>query len=270
MAVIISNDLRLTDEFQALLDHPRILWDDVLRQGTLAASTETAGSEAQNVVDGLTWDHWMPTELPATLEVELDEAVEVDCALIAGHDLGDFGATAQWEYNDGSDWVAMTDGVLPGDNRVTMWLFEAVTSNRFRLYIDGPADATPSIAIAMLGPALVMERKLWRGHVPITLAKQTTVLTGMSEGGQTLGRSVLREGVEFPISFDNLSQQWIRDEFLPFMDSAVVWPFGWAWRPETFPDECGLVWLPETNIKPINTGPADLMSVSFSVRGIVN
>lgn len=274
MAVVISSEFVLNEAEAAIpLSHPRILYDDIWRTGTISASTEEEGFEAVNVADSLTWDYWRPTALPATLDVQLSAAADVDYALIASHTLGSTGSTVSAQYHDGADWVELFPEYSPGVDKVLAFLFDSVTASRFRFTLDGansPQDA-PSIGIVMMGVALAMQRGVTLNHHPITMQRRTVARPQLSEGGQLLGRSIVRQGVMGNIAFQQLEADWLRAKFDPFVESARVYPFGWVWHPVTYPAEVALLWTPagKEDIHPEHAGLPDRMNVAFDVDGIV-
>ena len=271
MAVVISSELVLNPAEAAIpLSYPRILYHDVFRDGTITASTEEDDAPAANVADGLTWDHWTPTALPATIEVQTSAAVDVDYAWLGPHTLGTCECTVKGEYHDGTDWVTLFDEYAPGTDRVVAFLFEQVTASRFRYVLTGDG-AMPSIAIAMMGKALAVQLGVTLNHAPITLQRVSEVRPNKSEGGQTLGRSIQRKGVATEIAFNNLEADWLRTYFDPFIESARVYPFGWVWSPVNYPAEVALCWTPagKEDIRPEHSGLPDPMNVAFEVEGVV-
>lgn len=273
MAVVISSDFVLSEHPDIPLSHPRILYDDVWRDGDITPSTEEEGAEGENVSDGLTWDYWRATELPANIEVQLSASAVVDYVLIASHTLGTDECSVQAQYHDGAGWVDMFDEYAPGTDKVVAFLFEEVTASRFRLLVNsGNSPGTPpSIGIIMMGQALAVERGVTLNHKPITMQRRSEVRPNISEGGKTLGRSVQRQGVETQIAFDHLDADWFRTYFDPFIESARVHPFGWVWHPVSYPAEVAFLWTPgdQPDIHPEQAGLPNTLSVSFDVEGIV-
>lgn len=273
MAVVISSDLVLSEaEAEIPLSYPRILYDDVWRTGTVTASSEDTDAPAANVADGLTWDFWMPSDLPSTIEVQLTEAAVVDYALLQ-HTLGSSECTVSGEYHDGSGWQPLFDEYSPGTDRVLAFLFEPVTASRFRLSLDGEnsPQQMPSISIAMMGTALAMQRSVPLDHGPITMQRRTMAMPQTSEGGKLLGRSIRRQGVVGRIEFQYLQAAWFRTYFEPFIEAARVYPFGWVWKPIDYPSEVALLWTPggKEDIRPVMAGLQDRMNVAFDVEGVI-
>lgn len=273
MAVVISSEFVLSEaDAEIPLSYPRILYDDIFRDGTITASSEQTDFEAENVSDGLTWDYWKPDDLPAWIEVQTDAAEEVDYALLV-HTLGSSGTTVKAQYHNGSAWVDLTQEVSPGTDRVLAFLFGEVTASRFRFYFSGensPAEL-PAVKVAMMGKALAMQRGVTLNHAPITLSRRTVARPQISEGGKLLGRSILREGVATTIAFEHLEADWLRENFEPFIESARVYPFGWVWHPVSYSAEVAYVWTPagSEDIRPEHAGNPDRMNVTFEVEGVI-
>jgi hypothetical protein len=272
MALVISSEFVLAPAVaEPPLSYPRILYDDVWFGSTITATTEDTDAAAANVADGLTWDYWRPTELPASVTATLSVADTVNYALIAAHDFGTNEVAVDLEYYDGS-WHTITS-FLPGTDRVLAVFFDDVIGTAFRLSLSGEnsPEQIPSVGIVMMGQALVMERGLILDHRPITYARRTVVRPQISDGGKLLGRSIQRHGVATKLDFQHLTAAWIRNNFEPFILHARTRPFGWVWQPEAYPAEVALLWTPSgsEDIHPEYKGLPTRMNVSFNVEGIV-
>jgi hypothetical protein len=278
MALVISGALALgTPAAEASLEYPRIGYENKCRQTNCTITTSTAETDAEgaSVINGLTYDFWQPTTVPGIVAFTFTEAVTADYCGIAGHTLTETGNQVELQYWDGlspGSWVSL-GSVSPGSetgNKTIMFLFDSVSSAIWRLIVSGGTGATaPVLGAVSIGEALVLERKIYGGHTPITLSKNTTILPQKSEGGQFLGRSIIREGASTSIALDNLTAAWVRSDFYPFMESARTYPFFFAWRPTaTYSDEVAYCWI-DKDIKVSNTGKANLMKTSFTVDAIV-
>lgn len=247
-------------------------WNSFLVLGSLTASTEAADGSVQNVADGNTYDFWQPTELPAWIEVELGEAATANYVGLASHTLGTSHITVTVQYHDGADWVDILE-VTPADNRTWGAVFDEVTATRFRLYFEeavGETAEIPVLGVAHIGNGLVFERHIYQGHTPITLAPQTEIRPNTSEGGQFLGRSIIRRGSATSVKVTNLLPAFVRsDDTEAFIRYAVRGAWFWFWRPEDYPGDVAYVWT-VSEISRTNSGPADYMSMSFNLMGYVS
>jgi len=265
MSVIVKHSYILTAPATVDPNDPILLWDNRCRGATVTADSEDGNNLAENAIDGLTWDFWKPASLPATLEVEFSHAETFDAAGIVFSSEGPQGVTAKVEYWDGSQWQEAVDLSTP--NRVILALFEEQTSTKVRLSLSG-GTGIPRVADFTVGPALRFERRLYQGHIPDVLATRTEFAVNRSRNGQRLGATVVREGLENTIEIDNLSGDWVRANLVPAINSLRrTYPAYWAWRPAKYPNDLAFIWC-DRDIRPPNTGPRDLMSVSIPYVGI--
>lgn len=88
----------------------------------------------------------------------------------------------------------------------------------------------------------------------------------MSESGQWLGRSIMRQGNDTQFSWRHLDPDWYRQRFAPFAERAKKYPFFIKWRPDLYDNA---VYAHTTDdISPSNMGGGhNLMTVSMNVRG---
>lgn len=244
------------------LNHCRIGWQSIAYGLTPTASTSATGKPAIAATYPTTFEYWQPTALPATWAIDLGSSKAVDYAGL----VGDFaGATiAIQSSTDNSTWTTQLS-MTPTD-RINIGLFAEVSARYWRLYITG---SLPGIAVVYIGKALAMQRKIYQGHSPLTLARDTELSNNVSDGGQYLGRSIIRQGASTSFGWQHLKADWYRANFDPFVQAARVAPFFIAWRPEQYPSEMGFVWT-SNDIKPANTGPRDFMGVDMTVRGLIN
>ena len=278
MALVISGSLSLgTTAAEASLKYPRIGYENKLRQTncSVSVSTEDGDNDGDSVLNGLTWDFWQPTSVPGIIAFTFTEAITADYCGIAGHTLTETGNQVELQYWDGlspGSWVSL-GSILPGSetgNKTIMFIFDSVSAQQFRLIVSGGTGTTmPVLGVVNIGDVLVCERKIYGGHTPITLSKKTEIRPQTSEGGQFLGRSIIRQGASTSIQLKNLTAPWVRSSFYPFMENSRTYPFFFAWRPTmTYSDEVAYVWT-NKDITVTNSGQANLMDTSFSVEGFV-
>lgn len=255
-------DPLLDNEFP--LTHARIGYNTITRS-PVTVSTEAVGFEGANLENGLTYGHWMPTTLPATARWDAIVPTACNYVGIAAHTLGEFDNLVEVQHSsDNSVWTTAISGIVQS-NAPTLFLFRTVTARYWRIQISG-GTGIPAIGVIYIGKVLEMQRPIFQGHSPITMSRETTIKPNRSEGGQFLGRSIIRTGVSSQYQFQNLTDDWVRSNFDPFIISARKYPFFIAWRPETYP-EVAYGWE-NGDIVPTNSGPRNLMSVSFNVQGL--
>lgn len=268
MPVVLSSTVKAAGESDDQpIRHPRIGIRSLFYDGTVTASSEATDYPKENATDALDWDWWEPTSLPAWIAVEAGSAKDVTYLGVAAHDFATQGntITPQYSTDGGSTWQDAASAFLPGSNEPIMFIFDKITAQDWRLYIEN--GSIPQVGIVQVGRALAMQRPIYQGHAPMSLSRQTDIRPNRAEGGSRLGRSIIRRGNATSASFENLSAQWVRDHLDPFIKMARTYPFFWAWRPNTFSDEVGWGWVND-DIVPENSGPRNLMSVSFDIVGV--
>lgn len=89
------------DHRVAPVEDPVLLLTNLMEQGTLSASSETADGSAENAVDTFTYDFWTPNSVYAQIQSQVvDGNREYDSVAIAAHNLGSLGAAVRPFYSD--------------------------------------------------------------------------------------------------------------------------------------------------------------------------
>lgn len=251
-------------------NNPRLCYNNLTKTATVTTSTAASGFAGTNTQNALTWNFWKPTALPATIEYNIGSSTSVNFCGIAAHNLGSSSCIVSVEKWNGSTWDVI-DTQTPADDSPILFLFDSVSATKYRLNIsDADTDAVmPSIGVVYFGQQLVMERPIYGGHSPITLSQKNVIRPQKSENGQWLGRTVVRQGAQTNIAFKNLTASFIRNSFKPFMESAINYPFFFAWRPTSYPAEVAYCWT-AGDMQPSNQGQRDLMEVSFAIDAIID
>lgn len=273
MTVHISSNLVITPgsnlEPPFPLTHARIAYESFVDATKVSASSEADLRPATAAVNPLGFEWWSPSSVPTIASPEtwtlmLDEQMEADYIGIGVHNLA--GAEVGLEYSaDGETWTSI-GSFIQANNSPILSLFQAVYAMGWRITIHS-APTLPRLGAIYIGKALQMQRRIYAGHSPITLSRQTDMIPNRTEGGQWAGRTVIRMGVSTKYQWDNLTASWYRQYFDPFVKAARSRPFFIAWYPSKFPGEVGFCWT-TGDIQPSNSGKRDLMSVGFDVVGL--
>lgn len=245
------------------LNHSRIGHQTYTRGGSAVASSAETNFPADAPLNELTYEYWRPTALPADWTLDAGSSVSANYVGIASHTLKGNTITIQGS-NDNSTYTDI-DSLIATDNSQIMFLFAPVSYRYWRLHIVG--STIPSVGVVYVGTTLDMLRPYYAGITPISLSNDVVIRPNRSDGGQWLGRSVIRSGSSMSAEFKNLDNAWVRTSFKDFMNDAISYPFFFAWRPDNYPEDVGYVWVTES-IKPSNMGIRDLMQVSFSMNGL--
>lgn len=269
MSIIVASSLVLFAEYG--LNNPFFGYQSFVTAGGIAADSEDADYPASNLANVLTFSdaEWRSASTAAqNIEFTIADTDPCDYAAIAGHNFGTAGISIKWQVYDGSTWNDVTSEQVVDDDTPLIFRFEAQPVNPGIRLVLGAGSEAPRAAVIYIGPSLVAQRRIYVGHAPLKMARNTEVLAGMSEAADFLGRVVIGEHLGTTIDLKNLTPAWYRSYFDPFLVAAKTRPFFFAWRPEDYPDEVGFCWL-TNKPKPVNQRNNGMMSVQLQVSGIV-
>lgn len=163
--------------------------------------------------------------------------------------------------------AAQTGSAITDDLPIVFrWTPQPIGGLRLRLR---PDLAAPEAAVLYVGELLVLERSITIGenHVPITYGRRTSVVNGMSESGNFMGRIVLGEYRESKAQFEWFTSSFYRSNIDDFIVAAQERPFFWVWSPEEYPAEVGYVWL--TNDAQPHVDPVTRrIALELDMRGV--
>ena len=246
------------------LTHARIGYQNIVAPSNLTGSSTAgiAGFPLLSVANPLTYERFVPSASPALIVIDAGVPVEVDYIGIAAHTLS--GRTVLLQSStDGSTWTTRLSMTVD-NNETILGLISPITARYWRISVTW--TTAPQIGVLYIGKSLAMQRAIYGGHSPITLARNTVIQPNVSDTGQWVGRSIIRQGYRSSYEWNNLTAAWYRANFDPFVKAARTDPFFIAWRPSQFSEEVVYGWT-TGDIIPSNMGIRDLMSVSMSVEG---
>lgn len=239
--------------------NPVILYRNIFRG---APSNFSTGPLAAN---GLTYDGWVS---PVQGEAILGFTVwgSASAVGIAGHNLA---GTTVSVFRDGQ-YLAGT--FLP-TNSPALIHFSETSGSEWQIRTDAGTGGFSRINVAYAGIAMELERGIWAGHSPFGLNRDTGYASNVSDSGQLLGRKIIRQGAQGTIRVDNLSSDWVRDEWRPFSVSAERYGFFFQHNRNHFPDEVAYCWSTDdagaSNDRVGGPNNRGLMSAEISVRALV-
>lgn len=253
----------------SLPDNPRIGYDNLITAGSLSSDEADADFPLTNLENDASYPPWKgETAASQNIVAALTGAQTVDYIGLARHNFGTASITYTLEHasSSGGPWTSIVSN-SPSDDRPILHQFTETTDSFFRLALSG-MTAVPELAVWYLGQILVVERRIYVGHSPITLSPNRRVSTGRSENGQFLGRVRRATTYRARISLQNLDPDWYRNNLDPFVDVVDSQAFFWAWRPESFADEVAYCWADEEP-RPANQRSNGMMQWDLSIQGIV-
>ena len=230
--------------------------------------TATTTSGAQAMLTPNTWERYRPTSGSKTIKFQMPSDV-VDFVGIAAHNAGthDNGVNISVGYATSvGGGVSNLDTMQFNDsNGALMIVFNPVVAQEIIITFSASTSGL-ELGVIYAGLALEMPHGLWGGHAPIVLNGETKYQNTMSDSGNFLGRSIVRQGIETSYKWRHLDPDWIRSDFMPFVKSARKTPFFILERPDTYTETA--YGFTTNDIKPVNmSGGARLMEVGFNMRG---
>jgi hypothetical protein len=252
-------------------NHPIVLHDNVVTTSNVASTTAETGNPVTNLGNSSTSLKWRGTSVVADEYMTVTTTAAIDCIAVARHNFATGGILVSVEARTVSDhqYIVLIAPFSPANDGPLIMRFEArsdVTSIRIRLQ---PGTQVPEAAVLYLGTAVTLQRKLYVGHQPITMGRETNAVAALSESGEFLGRIILGQHSQADIALQNLTADWVRTYLDPFLQDALEAPFFFAWRPGDYPNETALAWCPPgTHPKPQNQRANGMLSISIPIMGI--
>lgn len=232
------------------MGNPIILYDDVMADGTLSATSEESGTDVLDIVNFKGYEFWQADSLvlPQYLTSELIAEGTADALGLFGHNFGTLGLEISVESAnddpDGSSGVDLTErlaGFTPSDDKAILKTFSSASDLWWRLKMDkavslDSADDPPYLAVLMIGQLLQFPNAQ---KAPLVLRDQKPIMEiTRARKGQHLATvrsfTELMIDVRIPVP----TSSWIDNTFLTFWDNHASqgYPFFFAWDLDTYPD----------------------------------
>jgi hypothetical protein len=244
------------------LKHARILYLNKLIGSTVSVS---AGLNGGFVLIPNTADRYTVTNGGA-ITFTLPANQSFDTVAIGAHNLGTTNYSVGVEYSTSasSAFIAFKTGQSPSvDTAMMFHNSSAVSARRIRVTVSGVGSIF--IGSIYAGVALQMQRPFFAGHSPLPLSARTVRYSSVTEGGNFVGEQIRRLGFRTSAPFKNLSNDWYRLYFQPFVIHARTLPFYFAWNLDQYPTDVGYCKTNE-DITPAY-GSLDMFNVSFDMVG---
>lgn len=252
----VLTPIALPDNDNLPLNYARICYDNTLRNG--AASATSDDLKSANMLTPSTYDKWRPTANPSDCTL-IGTSQLCDYVAIAAHNLS--GSTVVINVSNGGGLTGVYNAVVPSN---TPLLVRFTESTYDRVFIEITGTTTAEVGVVYLGKELAMMRPNYSGYSPATLSSKDVFTPQTSDGGQFLGKQLVRKGFSTQASFANLTYDWYESEFQPFVLHAKQYPYFWAWNLLEHPDEIVYGWTNQ-NITPSLMGVRNWLEVSFDI-----
>lgn len=204
--------------------------------------SEDVGQELDNGTSWFTYGGGWQTSAAGTHEVTVSFAASQSgqCYAIHKHNLSDLGVTVKLQTSP--DGLIFTDvpgsDIMPANNKTIFFVAPDPISARFwRLVFTGQVSGTLRVAQMFIGPAFKLFQGPNVGFSPPTLALDDEYLNARADGGDFIGRTLIRRGSKTSFSIAPIPQAWVRSFWLPFILEAEAHPFYYSWDNFNFPSE---------------------------------
>lgn len=214
-----------------------------LRAGaTVIADSEDAGQFVEN---GTSWPTygggWQTSTFgDHTVSVGFASPQEGQCYAIHKHNLATLGVTVALQYSDdGVTWTTVTDSEQTPTNNKTLFFnaAQSETHPQWRFLFTGHISGTLRVAQLFIGPCFQAWQPPGIGWTPPNLALNDEFITSRADGGDFLGRSLVRRGGKTKFTMSPVPESFVRGTWLDFMLAAEEHPFYYSWNAEGFPGE---------------------------------
>jgi hypothetical protein len=274
--IIDASPLVIT-ETSLTTDHPIIGWRNVVTVENVTATNEDADYPATNLANPATHLYWQagansPPTSPQYLTVSTTGSGSIDYVGLAKHNLGTAESTVSVEGDTGGGFATIAGPFglganSPADDSPIVFRFAAAAYTQVRVKIVTPS-VVPFVAVLYVGKLLVLPRKIWQGHTPITFGRRQKVINGKSESGNFLGRIITGEWRESKQTISLIDPDDYREDIDDFFEAGKDTPWFFGWRPVTYPHEVGYVWFTNDPM-PRNSDQHGLTEFELQMTGIV-
>lgn len=230
---------------------------------TLVATTEALGYDVINLTTWLPYE-WYGVAATGTQYVTFTFATSrtIDYLGVFSHNLSETSSSLAFEYWSGSAWVEIVAGLATSNSQVIMRAFDSVTSDQFRIKLTaGTTDL--KIGIVSFGRYMEMQTGADGGFALPHLESKDKAVNGMSETGLLLGRSIIAKYGTASFNFSVVTQEWVRNNWIAFIDHAKTKPFFISWNNDVYPDDA-IFGITSKDIASPKFNEGEIMSISLS------
>lgn len=242
---------------------PVIGYENWLEDGTVTSD----GTDEENAYNWLTGDAWTSGASSGYISVDLTTSHECDYYAVCGHNINTKGGSTKMQYWTGSGFSDIPESIYtPPDDNAFMIPFPSKSATQFRFNVTG-LSAACTVAVVTFGRRLECEQGVTAGYIPPRFARQDTIYSAMAHEGAYIGRSLVRTGVSGSLDLAHLSEDWVRAELDPFVETSRTQGWFLLWSPVARPAECSYCWT--TGTPQPRYEDVGLMSVSIKYNGLV-
>jgi len=249
-----------------------------LSDAVVVATSEEVGQEAANLVSWNGAQQWRSTAgLTQTITVSLTAAVDCNSWGVYRHNFADVAGTninVLAEYStDGDTWTTLGTQITPTANdHSTIYQIHSATvsASYFRVTVSN-VDAGEKIAAAHLffGESLLLYGSPDTGWTPPALAFEDRFVGSVSDRGNFIGRSLIRQAMRTRFNITAVESSWVYDNWQTLLDEVQKHPFYFSWDSVNHATDVAFCWTDGQLTKPAFMAPNHL-TVGLSFNAVVN
>lgn len=267
MAVVISQNVVMSELLHGGSGRPIIGWHNLATRGSLTATSENQYYPVSNLSNPSTASQWRSdTTADQYVTVAITSPIQIDYVGIARHNFYTAGSTVSLEVrtvDNPASWSEVFTPATLGSNDPAILRFDPVAVTEIRIRIQNSTE-NPRIGVLYVGKLTVMQYGMAQEVAALPYAYETDVVTGQAESGDFLGRIVTGQSKDMQYTFEYIEYDWYHENLKAFTKAALITPFFFAWLPKAYPDEVGFGWL-QQDVRPIASRFESEYVVSFTL-----
>jgi hypothetical protein len=241
----------------------------------IVASTEVIGNESANAASWNGATRWQATAIGTQfITISFPANKSVNSWGVYRHNFGDNSGnvTIEAQYStDGVSWTTLGTQVTPADGDFTT-LFQihgsTVMADFFRLLITG-AEVAPFLSNLFFGESVLLFGSPDTGWVPPSVAFADKYITNVSDGGNFVGRSLIRKAMRTSFNISVVEANWALTTWKTILEQVQAHAFYFMWDSVNYPIDVAFCWTDKPVPKPAFSAPNHL-TISLSFDAIVD
>lgn len=222
--------------YNELNAQPMVSFRNLLAEGTITDALLPSGAPRADAVTQDTSEYWAPTG-SSSLRSTLAGSETAAVCFIAGHTLGSLGRTLTVERFNGT-WQTITTFAPTNDDPFAI-VFPDESRTGFGISVSGACQ----IAVAWIGPRLVIPGGVVPDYVPIWAAERLEKFPGVTRRGHFRGQRIQRAGASLAAQFMPVTHTFALSDMADFRDHFNEGnAFVWASAPAVFPRDIAYCW----------------------------
>lgn len=276
--LVVSSSIVLSEADAALPSGtPRILWDNIVTFGTIAADSEAVGYPISNVTNPATNQEWRAAAAgDVEITITISAVADQSAVGIARHNFGSAAIAVEVGYYDEADaWVNLAGPQIPANDEPLLFQFTEQSLAEIVIKL-AEGDEAARAAVIYAGLMLIMPRgvDVDADFLVPRFARKTEFSSPRTERGDYTGKLVTSQWIEGVVhNYSHLEATFIREEIIPLIASVQAddGAFFYAMLADDgIAYDVAYVWFPEgTDPKPLKSPVTGRYKLSMNLTGIV-